>query len=48
MALESGHLVARCGGGGTLAILKLELDGAEVSATDFAATHGATGASLGG
>jgi len=48
MALENGHLVARCGGGGTLAILKLELDGAEVSATDLAAAHGATGMSLGG
>jgi hypothetical protein len=46
--VENGRLIARCGGGGTLAILKLELDGAEVSATDFAATHGATGVPLGG
>ena len=48
LAVEKGRLIARCGGGGTLAILKLELDGAEVSATDFAATHGATGVPLGG
>jgi methionyl-tRNA formyltransferase len=48
LAAEKGRLIARCGGGGTLAILKLELDGAEVSATDFAATHGATGVPLGG
>jgi methionyl-tRNA formyltransferase len=48
MSAENGCLVARCGGGGALEILKLELDGAEVSATDFAATHGATGVPLGG
>jgi methionyl-tRNA formyltransferase len=48
MAAENGRLVARCGGGGALAILRLELDGAEVSATDFAATHGVTGVPLGG
>ena len=48
MAVENGRLVVRCGGGGTLAILKLELDGAEVSATDFAAMRGATGVPLGG
>jgi methionyl-tRNA formyltransferase len=48
LAVEKGRLIARCGGGGTLAILKLELDGAEVSATDFAATHGPTGVPLGG
>src|ERR1700682_4218063 len=52
MAVETGRLVARCGGGGALAILKLELDGVAVSATDFAATHaatrGATGVPLGG
>jgi methionyl-tRNA formyltransferase len=48
MAVENGRLIVRCGGGGTLAILKLELAGAEVSATDFAAMHGATGVPLGG
>jgi methionyl-tRNA formyltransferase len=48
MAVENSRLVARCGGGGTLAVLKLELDGAEVSAMDFEATHGATGVPLGG
>jgi len=47
MTAENGRLVARCGGGGSLAILKLEFDGAVVSATDFAGTH-ATGVSLGG
>lgn len=52
MTADNGRFVARCGGGGSLAILKLELDGAAVSATDFAATHaagyGATGVPLGG
>ena len=47
MAVENGRLVARCGGGGALSILELELDGAVVSAMDFAAAHGATGAPLG-
>ena len=40
-------LASHCGGGGTLAIVKLELDGAEVPVTDFAARHGATGMLLG-
>ncbi len=48
LGVENGRLVAHCGGGGTLAILKLELDGAEVPVTDFAAMHGATGVPLGG
>jgi methionyl-tRNA formyltransferase len=48
MTVENGRLVARCGGGGGLAILKLETDGAEESATDFAARHGAIGVRLGG
>jgi hypothetical protein len=47
MAVENGRFVAHCGSGGTLAILKLELDGAEVAVTDFAARHGATGVPLG-
>ena len=52
MTVANGRLVARCGGGGALAILELEVDGAEVSARDFAATHGvaygAMGVPLGG
>jgi hypothetical protein len=52
MTVTNGRLVARCGGGGALAILELEVDGAGVSARDFAATHGAAygpiGVPLGG
>jgi methionyl-tRNA formyltransferase len=52
MTVVNGRLVARCGGGGALAILDLEVDGAEMSARDFAATHsaayGAIGVPLGG
>jgi hypothetical protein len=47
MTVENGHLVARCGGGGALAILELEVDGTEVSARDFAATHGAAYGAIG-
>ena len=48
MTVANRCLVANCGGGGTLAVLELEVDGAEVSARDFAATHGAIGVPLGG
>jgi methionyl-tRNA formyltransferase len=47
MTVANGRLVARCGGGGSLAILELEVDGAEVSARDFAATHGAAYGAIG-
>jgi methionyl-tRNA formyltransferase len=47
MTVENGHLVARCGGGGALAILELEVDRAEVSARDFAAMHGAAYGAIG-
>jgi methionyl-tRNA formyltransferase len=47
MTLENGNLVARCGGGGTLAILDLEIGGAPVSAKEFAAAHGAIAVPLG-
>ncbi len=47
MAVANGRLVARCGGGGALAILELEVDGAEVSARDFVATHGAAYGAVG-
>lgn len=50
MTVENGRLVARCGGGGALAILTLEVDGAAMSATDFAAVanDGAIAVPLGG
>jgi methionyl-tRNA formyltransferase len=41
MTVERGRLVARCGGGGALAVLELEVDGRVLPATDFAATYGA-------
>jgi methionyl-tRNA formyltransferase len=47
MTVENGHLVARCGGGGDLAVLELEIDGVPVSAGEFAATHGAGAVPLG-
>jgi methionyl-tRNA formyltransferase len=40
MAAENGNIVARCGGGGALAILELEIEGARVSAGEFATAHG--------
>jgi methionyl-tRNA formyltransferase len=47
MAVEDGTIVAHCGGGGTLAVLELEIDGAAVSASEFARIHGAGGEPLG-
>jgi methionyl-tRNA formyltransferase len=48
MTVENGRLLARCGGGGALSILELEVDGAAVSAMDLSVTHGAIGVPLGG
>ena len=48
IAVENGHLVARCGGGGSLSVLELEIDDAPVSAGAFAATHGTGEVPLGG
>ncbi|MDQ6922764.1 MAG: formyltransferase [Pseudomonadota bacterium] len=47
LGVESGTLVAHCGGGGTLSILTLEVDGAPMSAAGFAATRGSNRAPLG-
>jgi hypothetical protein len=47
ITVERGRLLARCGGGGKLAILELEVDGLALPATDFAARYGAEGVSLG-
>jgi methionyl-tRNA formyltransferase len=47
MTAENGHIVARCGDGGALAILELEIEGARVSASEFAAAHGAIAVPLG-
>jgi methionyl-tRNA formyltransferase len=47
MTVERGRLVARCGGGGALAVLELEIDGLAFSATDFAAKYGAANAAAG-
>ena len=46
ITVENGELVARCGDGGALAILALEIDGAPMSATDFATHYGVTGVPL--
>ncbi|MFO1324895.1 MAG: formyltransferase [Burkholderiales bacterium] len=46
LALEAGRLVASCGGGGELALLAVEFDGAPVDAAQLAARIGATAASL--
>jgi methionyl-tRNA formyltransferase len=48
MAAQDRTIVAHCGGGGTLAVLELEIDGAPVSAAEFTALHGAGGVPLGG
>jgi methionyl-tRNA formyltransferase len=40
MAVEQGTIIAHCGGGGSLAIVQMEIDGKEVSPADFAAGHG--------
>ena len=48
MRVENGRLVARCRGGGALAVIDLEVDGEPLSAKDFAAKHGAEGVPLGG
>jgi methionyl-tRNA formyltransferase len=40
-------ILARCGGGGSLAILELEIDGAPVVASDFAARYGTVAVALG-
>jgi hypothetical protein len=42
MSVENGRLVARCRGGGALAVIDLEVDGEPLSAKDFAARHGAS------
>lgn len=43
---EAGRLVAHCGGGGTLDVLALELDGAAVTPHDFTALFGPAPAPL--
>src|SRR5262249_29716111 len=40
IGVEDGHLVARCGGGGTLALYSLEIDGAPVDPAAWLARHG--------
>jgi methionyl-tRNA formyltransferase len=49
-ALEArdGRLLAHCGGGGTLQVLSLEVDGAELAPAAFAARFGAAPTVLGG
>jgi methionyl-tRNA formyltransferase len=36
LSIEGGRIVARCGGGGTLAILELELEGAAIGPEEIA------------
>ena len=45
---REGRLLAQCGGGGTLEVLALEIDGALVTPSSFAASFGADRAVLGG
>jgi len=45
---RDGALFAHCGGGGTLAVLALEIDGVAVDAPDFALRFGKAPVSLGG
>lgn len=45
--VEGSTMVARCRGGGALAVLELEIDGALVSVSDFAARHGTRAIPLG-
>jgi methionyl-tRNA formyltransferase len=47
MSVEKDQLVAYCGGGGSLSVLELEIDGAPVSAGAFAATLGKSAVPLG-
>jgi methionyl-tRNA formyltransferase len=47
MRAEGDAIIATCGGGGSLSILALEVDGAPVSVTTFAAAHGGTRVPLG-
>jgi methionyl-tRNA formyltransferase len=46
LAVEGDRIVARCGGGGTLAILALEIDGSAVPADKLGATCGGVPISL--
>jgi methionyl-tRNA formyltransferase len=45
--VDGGRLVARCGGGGTLQVLALEVDGAVIAPSMLAARFGATPVRLG-
>jgi hypothetical protein len=47
VAVDDGRLVARCGGGGTLAVDALEIDGAPVDAGLVAARFGRAPVPLG-
>jgi methionyl-tRNA formyltransferase len=48
LEVREGRLVARCGGGGTLQVLSLELDGVMTTADALAARFGPAPAALGG
>jgi methionyl-tRNA formyltransferase len=48
LAVADDRLVARCAGGGTLAVADLEIDGVPVSAMEFARRFGAAAVTLGG
>jgi len=47
LAVQDAHLVARCGGGGLLNVMTLELEGVVVPPSSFAARFGAAPISLG-
>lgn len=46
LTLQDGALIARCGDGGALEVLALEIDGAPMSAAEFATRYGVKGVPL--
>jgi methionyl-tRNA formyltransferase len=47
LSVETGRIVAHCGGGGTLAVLELEIDGRAVAGDPFGARIGSATVALG-
>jgi len=47
LSVEHGHIIAHCGGGGTLAVLDLEVDGVRVSLDRFANRFGTGAVAIG-
>ena len=47
LVVEHGAIVARCGGGGTLAVLEMEVDGAPITIDALARQFGSSALRLG-